>query len=124
VLVEQLLVNVLENAARHTPPGTAVAVTAAREGSTVTIEVADRGPGLPAGEEERVFERFHRAARPGVNGAGLGLAIARAIAQAHGGRLHAANRPGGGAAFRLTLPLLEPPAGPPAADDGEGGRPA
>ena len=111
VLVEQLLVNLLENAARHTPPGTAVSVSAAREGEAVVIEVADRGPGLPPGEEEQVFERFHRAARPGVRGSGLGLAISRAIAQAHGGRLTGANRPGGGAAFRLSLPVLDAPSG-------------
>jgi two-component system sensor histidine kinase KdpD len=111
VLFEQLLVNLLENAAKHTPPGTAVSVSAAREGAALTLEVADRGPGLPAGAEEQVFERFHRAARPGVRGTGLGLAISRAIAQAHGGRLTAANRPGGGAVFRLSLPVLEPPPG-------------
>jgi two-component system sensor histidine kinase KdpD len=125
VLVEQALVNVLENAAKHTPPGTPVSVAAVRQGATVTLEVADRGPGLPPGEEELVFERFHRAARPGVRGAGLGLAIARAIARAHGGQLTAENRPGGGAAFRLTLPLLEPPPVPAElpADDAEGHPP-
>jgi two-component system sensor histidine kinase KdpD len=113
ILVQQLFVNLLENAAKHTPPRTEVAIRATREGGTLVVEVADRGPGLPPGEEERVFERFHRAAGPGVRGVGLGLAIARAIAQAHGGRLTASNRPGGGAVFRLTLPLLEPPAAPP-----------
>jgi two-component system sensor histidine kinase KdpD len=84
-----------------------------REGGTLVVDVADRGPGIPPGAEERVFERFQRAADPGVRGAGLGLPIARAIAQAHGGRLTASNRPGGGALFRLTLPVLEPPAAPP-----------
>jgi two-component system sensor histidine kinase KdpD len=121
ILVQQLLVNLLENAAKHTPPGTEVSVTAAREGGTLVVEVADGGPGLPPGEEERVFERFHRAAGPGVRGVGLGLPIARAIAQAHGGRLTAANRPGGGALFRLTLPLAAPPAPSPepAVDPGD-----
>ncbi len=110
VLLEQLLVNLLENAAKYTPPGTELTLRAVREDGTLVVDVADRGPGVPPGEEERVFERFHRVARPGVPGAGLGLPIARAIAQAHGGRLSASNRPGGGAVFRLTLPILEPPA--------------
>lgn len=113
LLVQQLFVNLLENAAKYTPPGSEIEVRAMREGGTLVVDVADRGPGIPPGEEERVFERFHRAARPGVHGVGLGLPIARAIAQAHGGRLTASNRPGGGALFRLTLPILEPPAAPP-----------
>jgi two-component system sensor histidine kinase KdpD len=114
ILVQQLFVNLLENAAKYTPPGSEIAIRAMREGGTLVVDVADRGPGIPPGEEERVFERFHRAAaQPGVRGVGLGLPIARAIAQAHGGRLSASNRPGGGALFRLTLPILEPPAAPP-----------
>jgi two-component system sensor histidine kinase KdpD len=113
LLVQQLLVNLLENAAKHTPPGAEIGVLATREGGTLAVDVADRGPGIPPGEEERVFERFHRAARPAVGGVGLGLPIARAIAHAHGGRLTASNRPGGGALFRLTLPILDPPAAPP-----------
>jgi two-component system sensor histidine kinase KdpD len=113
ILVQQLFVNLLENAAKYTPPGSEISVRAMREGGTLVVDVADRGPGIPPGEEERLFERFHRAARPGVRGVGLGLPIARAIAQAHGGRLTASNRPGGGALFRLTLPILEPPAAPP-----------
>jgi len=85
------------------------------------VEVADRGPGIPPGDEERIFERFHRGAHAGVRGVGLGLPIARAIAQAHGGRLVAANRPGGGAVFRLTLPLGATP--PPSAAADRGGTP-
>ncbi len=110
ILFEQLFVNLLENAAKYTPPGSELAIRAVRAEGMVVVEVADRGPGIPPGEEERVFERFHRVARPGVRGAGLGLPIARAIAQAHGGHLTASNRPDGGAVFRLTLPILEPPA--------------
>ncbi len=125
VLVEQLFVNLLENAAKYTPPGSPIEIRASREGGTIVVEVADRGPGLPSGAEERVFERFFRGAHTTVRGVGLGLPISRAIAQAHGGRLAAANRPGGGAVFRLTLPL---PAGvPPAtseAPDAGGGAPA
>jgi two-component system sensor histidine kinase KdpD len=104
VLLEQLLVNLLENAARHTPPGTEVLVRAAGGPAGLDLEVADRGPGLAAGDEERVFERFHRGGRATGQGAGLGLAIARAIAEVHGGTLRAAVRTGGGASFRLTLP--------------------
>ncbi len=118
MLVEQLFLNLLENAAKYTPPGTEIEIRAAREGGTLAVEVADRGPGIPPGDEERIFERFHRGAHAGVGGAGLGLAIGRAIAQAHRGRLVAANRPGGGAVFRLSLPLTEPPpvAEPPPGD--------
>jgi two-component system sensor histidine kinase KdpD len=119
VLVQQLFVNLLENAAKYTPPGTAIEILGAREGGTLVVDVADRGPGIPPGEEERVFERFHRGAHASVRGVGLGLPIARAIAQVHGGRLVAANRPGGGALFRLTLPVgAQPPAAP-----AEGGAP-
>lgn len=117
VLLEQLLVNLLENAVRYTPPATEIAIRAVRRDGEVRVEIADRGAGIPPGQEERVFERFHRVARPGVRGVGLGLAIARAIAQAHGGRLTAGSRPGGGAVFALTLPLLEPPASPPEPPD-------
>jgi two-component system sensor histidine kinase KdpD len=109
VLLEQLLLNLLDNAAKYTPPGSPIDVSASAADGAVAIEVADRGPGIPAGDEERVFERFRRGAHGAVAGAGLGLAIARAIAVAHGGTLAAAPRPGGGAVFRLTLPLLGRP---------------
>jgi K+-sensing histidine kinase KdpD len=104
ILVEQLLVNLLENAARHTPPGTEVLVHAEGGPEGLVLEVADRGPGVTPGEEEAVFERFHRGGRATGQGAGLGLAIARAIAEVHGGTLRVAARPGGGASFRLALP--------------------
>jgi two-component system sensor histidine kinase KdpD len=104
VLVEQLLVNLLENAARHTPPGTEVMVRARGGAAGLQLEVSDRGPGLAPGDEERVFERFHRGGRATGQGAGLGLAIARAIAEVHGGTLRATARTGGGASFRLILP--------------------
>jgi len=127
VLLEQLLVNLLENAVKYTPEGSDLDVSARRQGDALLLEVADRGPGLPPGAEERVFDRFHRSARPGVRGVGLGLSIARAIARVHGGTLTAMNRPGGGAVFRLTLPVLtSPPAGPDASslspDQGAGGE--
>jgi two-component system sensor histidine kinase KdpD len=76
----------------------------------VLIEVADRGPGLPAGEERRIFEKFHRAeAAATQRGAGLGLAICQGIVSAHGGRIWAENRPGGGVRVRFTLPIKEAP---------------
>jgi K+-sensing histidine kinase KdpD len=114
VLFEQLFVNLLENAAKHTPAGSPLAIAARAEGDVLTIEVADRGPGLAAGDEARVFEKFFRGQQAGAQGAGLGLAICRGIVDAHGGRIAAANRPGGGALFRVTLPLSgQPPSAPP-----------
>ncbi len=112
LLLEQLLVNILENAARHAG-AEGIEIRAEQEGGSLVIEVADRGPGIAPGDEERIFERFQRGSQARVAGAGLGLAIARAIAQVHGGRLTASSRPGGGAVFRLTLPAAEQP--PPAA---------
>jgi two-component system sensor histidine kinase KdpD len=104
--VEQVLVNLLENAVKYTPAGSAIDVSAWVADSAAVVEVADRGPGLPAGNEERVFEKFYRAESKEVSGGvGLGLTICRAIVSAHGGRIWAENRGGGGAAFRFTLPL-------------------
>jgi two-component system sensor histidine kinase KdpD len=114
VLIERVLVNLLENALRYSPPGGPLALTASARGEEVTVEVLDRGPGIPTGQEEKIFEKFFRGeeARQG-HGAGLGLAVARAIVEAHGGRIWAENRDGGGAAFRFTLPTGgEPPALP------------
>ena len=104
VLLEQVLVNLLENAARHTPPGTEVLIRGHGGPAGLDLEVADRGPGIAPGEEDRVFERFHRGGRATGQGAGLGLAIARAIAEVHGGTLRVTARDGGGASFRLLLP--------------------
>ena len=110
VLAEQLLVNLLENAAKHTPPGSPIEVHARVRDAHLEIEVLDRGPGIPIGAESRIFEKFYRAAPTYIPGAGLGLAICRAIAQVHGGSITAENRAGGGACFRATLPLAgEPP---------------
>ncbi|OYW04395.1 MAG: hypothetical protein B7Z61_09750 [Acidobacteria bacterium 37-71-11] len=109
-LVGQALVNVLENALKYTPAATPIEVSARVEGDWLVIEVGDRGPGLAPGEELQVFEKFYRrASENGQPGAGLGLAIAKAVAAAHGGRIAAANRPGGGAVFSLALPLGGPP---------------
>jgi two-component system sensor histidine kinase KdpD len=114
VLIEQVFVNLLENAAKYTPPGTAVEIAAEVVDGAVRVDVADRGPGLPPGEETRVFDKFHRAAgTSGAGGIGLGLTICRGIVLAHGGRIWAENRPGGGAVFHFTLPLDGGPPPPP-----------
>ena len=104
VSIEQVLVNLLENAMRYTPPGSPIVLSAWPEGALVVVEVADRGPGLAPGDEDRVFEKFYRA-QASPHGVGLGLAICRGIVEAHGGRIWAENRPGGGAAFRFELPI-------------------
>ncbi|MBI2893000.1 MAG: sensor histidine kinase KdpD [Deltaproteobacteria bacterium] len=104
VLVEQVFINLLENAAKYTRPETPIEIGARAARETVVIEVADRGPGLAAGAEERVFEKFFRACSAPA-GSGLGLTICRGILQAHGGQITAENRPGGGALFRITLPV-------------------
>ena len=110
VLIEQVLINLLDNALKYTPAESPIEVSAEDGGGVVLIEVADRGPGLPAGEERRIFEKFHRAeTAPSQRGAGLGLAICRGIVHAHGGRIWAENRPGGGVSVRFTLPVKEAP---------------
>jgi two-component system sensor histidine kinase KdpD len=104
MLIEQALINLLENAAKYSEGPIELNATSAT--GEVVVEVADRGPGIPAGEEERVFEKFHRAVREGgPSGVGLGLAICRAIVAAHGGRIWAQNRSDGGASFRFALPI-------------------
>ncbi|NJD57450.1 MAG: sensor histidine kinase KdpD [Nitrospirae bacterium] len=109
LLIEQVLMNLVDNAVKYTPPGTPLDISAMKRDGEVTVEVADRGPGLPPGSEEHIFEKFVRGSGPG-GGIGLGLAICRAIVTAHGGRIWAGNRSGGGATFCFTLPLGgEPP---------------
>jgi two-component system sensor histidine kinase KdpD len=115
--IEQVLVNLIDNALQYTPAGTAIDITARAETGNLTVEVADRGPGLHPGTENRVFEKFFRShcQRPERGrGIGLGLAICRAIVEAHGGTITAANRVGGdgavvGAVFRFTLPQRKEP---------------
>jgi PAS domain S-box-containing protein len=105
--LEQVLRNLLENAARHSRPGARVEITAAASEREVVVSVLDGGPGLDPEDLERVFEPFYRsqaAIRAGVPGAGLGLAVCRRLVELQGGRIWAERRPGGGAAFRFTLP--------------------
>ena len=110
LLLEQVLMNLFDNAIKYTPPGTPLELSASESLYTVTVELADRGPGIPQGEEEHIFEKFVRGRTAG-GGVGLGLAICRTIINAHGGSIWAENRPGGGAVFRFTLSAagLPPP---------------
>jgi two-component system sensor histidine kinase KdpD len=111
LLLEQVFTNLLENAARHTPAGSHVLVSATVRERELVVTVADDGPGLPAGSEQNVFDRFYRGTTvsDAGRGSGLGLAICRAIIGLHGGTVGAANRPGGGAEFTIRLPLAENP---------------
>ena len=111
LLIEQVLINLLDNAVKYTPEASPVEISASVEDAAVRVTVADRGPGFAPGEEARIFEKFYRGHDAGARtGAGLGLAIARGIVEAHGGRITAESRPGGGAVFRFSLPLAaEPP---------------
>jgi K+-sensing histidine kinase KdpD len=104
VLLEQVFVNLLDNAAKHTPNGTPIEVTARAMPGEIVIDVADRGPGIPAGSETRLFDMFLRGPHAAAQGAGLGLAICRGIVSALGGTIVARNRDGGGALFRVRLP--------------------
>ncbi len=104
VLLGQVLWNLLENAAKYTPPGAPLELAAFESGGAILIEVRDRGPGIAPGEEERIFEKFYRGKSDNVRGAGLGLPICRAIVQAHRGTIQALAREGGGTTFRISLP--------------------
>jgi len=101
----QLFLNVLDNAVKHSPRGATVHVRGERDDGAVVVRVRDAGSGLPEGAQARLFQRFYRGENALRNGAGLGLAIAQAIAQAHGGSITAANVDGGGAEFAVRLPL-------------------
>ena len=112
-MLERVLVNLLDNAVKYTPPGTPIGINAAVLGDVLDVTVWDEGPGLPPGQEQMLFERFARGkSESAIAGVGLGLAICQAIVAAHGGHIRAENRPGGGARFVFTLPLAPPPAAP------------
>lgn len=112
-LIEQALGNLLENCAKHTPPDTVVRVRAQRRANDVVIAVEDYAGGVPDRDFERLFAKFHHGTVEGAGGGvGLGLAICRAIVRLHGGQAWAEQVPGGGTAFRFTLPLERAPAMP------------
>jgi len=111
VLIEQALFNLIDNAIKYSPADGAIEIAADVADGKLRLEVADRGPGLPPGQEAQIFEKFHRGEPHGERrGVGLGLTICRGIVEAHGGRIAARNRPGGGAVLTMELPLEgEPP---------------
>ncbi|MEO7775587.1 MAG: ATP-binding protein, partial [Steroidobacteraceae bacterium] len=105
-LVTQVLTNLFDNAVRHAPDGKVITVSAVPDGKVLHVTIDDDGPGLPPGDVERLFAKFQRGREESaVPGAGLGLAICRAIVEAHGGTIRAVDLPGTGARFELTLPL-------------------
>ena len=107
LLLERVVINLLENSMKYTPAGTPIEISGRLQDKEILVAVADHGPGLPAGQEERIFEKFYQVAPGSARGAGLGLTICRSIIEAHGGRIGAANRPEGGAVFSFTIPLVE-----------------
>jgi len=118
LLIEQVLINLFENAIKYTPKGTQLELTASESFYTVTVSLADRGPGIPPGEEERIFEKFVRGSSS-TGGVGLGLAICRTIINAHGGKIWAENREGGGAVIRFTLSSAGLPPAPKSEEESE-----
>lgn len=107
-LIVQVFVNLLDNVVKYTPPATPVTISAVVSDDTVRVTCDDAGPGLPPGESSRLFDKFQRGNEEGATiGAGLGLAICRAIVRAHGGDISASTRPEGGARFVFTLPIKD-----------------
>jgi two-component system, OmpR family, sensor histidine kinase KdpD len=112
VLIEQVLVNLLDNAAKFSPAGTPIDIIARQSGAAVEIAVRDQGPGIPTEDRTRVFDKFYRVKRTdGAGGTGLGLSICKGIIEAHGGRIWASNAPQGGAQISFILPIGAEPAG-------------
>jgi K+-sensing histidine kinase KdpD len=110
VQIDQVLTNVLENALRYSPPHSPLDISATFDADAVIIRIADRGPGIPAEDLERIFDKFYRVMqRPPLAehpvGSGLGLAICKGVVEAHGGRIWAEQRPDGGSLFSITLPI-------------------
>ena len=108
VLMEQVLANLAGNAAKYTPAGSTIAISAIRKDGMIQVSVADNGPGIPEGDEQKIFDKFYTTAHPKAQkGTGLGLAICRGVIAAHGGDIWCENNQQGGAVFRFTLPLAE-----------------
>jgi two-component system sensor histidine kinase KdpD len=105
--IDQVLTNLVENAAKYTPPGTPIGVRAQSVDAEVQVEILDSGPGIPDTMISHIFDKFFRTVEPErhADGTGLGLAICKGIVEAHGGRIWVENRPSGGARFIFTLPL-------------------
>ncbi len=111
VLIERVLINLLDNAAKYTPADSTITLRAAASGQSLYLVVEDDGPGLPPGDRERLFQPFARGQKESaITGVGLGLALCRSIVAAHGGAIRAYNRKPHGAAFEIRLPLGTPPA--------------
>ncbi len=107
-LMVQVLVNVVENAAKYSPAGAPIDITADYDESTAHLEVTDRGIGIPPGDSTRIFDKFYRVQRPeSVSGSGLGLTISKGIIDAHGGLISARPRAGGGTVITIELPIME-----------------
>ena len=110
ILIEQVLVNLMDNALKYSEPGTEIAVEALPKGQEIEVTVADRGPEIPEEDIERIFDKFYRLQSPRlVSGTGLGLAICKGFVEAHGGKIWAANQPGRGVEMKFTLPLEDQP---------------
>jgi two-component system, OmpR family, sensor histidine kinase KdpD len=108
VLIEQVLINIIENACKYSPSGSQIEISAERSAHMLKVSVSDHGPGIPVGEEEKLFDKFYRLTREdSQSGVGLGLSICKAIVIAHGGLIGVNNRPEGGAEFYFVLPMDE-----------------
>jgi two-component system sensor histidine kinase KdpD len=113
VLIERVLCNLIENAVKYTAAGSAITISVEAESDSMRLTVSDNGPGIAPGREDAIFDKFSRGERESaIPGVGLGLAICRAITEAHGGSIRASRADEGGAAFIIALPLGTPPASP------------
>jgi two-component system sensor histidine kinase KdpD len=109
VLIEQVLVNLLDNACNYTPEGTRITIEARQQDAWLEVDIADEGHGIPEADLERIFDKFYRVPRTATGGTGLGLSISRGLIEAHDGTLTAENQPEGGARFIIRLPLSGTP---------------
>ena len=109
VLMEQVIVNLVDNACAYTPAGSPLAIDVRAEEGWIRIDLADCGPGIPPAALERIFDKFYRVPGTAAGGTGLGLSICRGLVEAHGGELTAQNRPEGGALFTVRLPQRAAP---------------